>query len=162
MAADPPVRPGLDDELCLAMYRASRAMTATYRPLLAPLGLTYPQYLVMALLWEDGTVSVTQIGRRLSLESSTLSPLLKRLEVLGLVSRTRRTDDERSVSVAATDAGVELREAARDIPRQICQATGLDLGELAALTTQLRSLAGHLENRELFGGPSSTDRSPTT
>ncbi|UQX88028.1 MarR family transcriptional regulator [Jatrophihabitans telluris] len=140
--ADPIV---VDDFLCLALYRASRAMTAAYRPLLEALGLTYPQYLVMALLWESGPQSVGQIGRRLSLDSSTLSPLLKRLEGLDLLSRQRSAVDERSVEIALTASGAALRRKATGIPDAICAATGLGLNQLNELVGELRELASQLE-----------------
>ncbi len=136
----------VDEFLCLALYRASRAMTATYRALLADVGLTYPQYLVLALLWEDGSLTVGQIGQRLSLDSSTLSPLLKRLEALGLVSRTRSVADERSVNIELTEAGSGLRDRLRDVPSRICAATGLELADIHGLVAELRSLAGHIED----------------
>ena len=135
----------LDDRLCLALYQASRSMTARYRPLLADLGLTYPQYLVMVLLWEEGDATVGRIGSRLRLESSTLSPLLKRLEAGGLVSRRRMTDDERAVLVSLTRQGRRLQTRAADVPAAICDATGLDVDEQAALVAQLRALAADLE-----------------
>ena len=91
----------LDDQLCFALYAASRAMTARYRPLLDAVGLTYPQYLVMVVLWDEGPSTVRELGERLRLDSGTLSPLLKRLEGSGLVARERRADDERSVLVTA-------------------------------------------------------------
>jgi DNA-binding MarR family transcriptional regulator len=94
----------LDDQLCFALYAASRAVTARYRPLLDELGLTYPQYLVMLVLWEQDSISVRDLGHALQLESSTLSPLLKRLEASGLLRRERRPEDERSVALAIGDA----------------------------------------------------------
>jgi len=138
---------GVDERLCLALHQAARAMTSTYRPILAPLGLTYPQYLVMALLWEDGTSSVGWIGSRLLLDTNTLSPLLKRLERLGLVARTRDTDDERIVLVSLTTAGKRLKRSAADVPAQIGEATGLGLPEQARLVATLRRLTGHLGPR---------------
>src|SRR5690242_20597314 len=117
----------LDERLCLALYTASRAMTARYRPLLSELGLTYPQYLVMVLLWEDGESTVRRIGHRLSLESSTLSPLLKRLEAIGLLARVRNEQDERSVLVSLTPQGLALRDQAAEVPNEICAASGLGL-----------------------------------
>ncbi len=135
----------LDDRLCLALYTASRAMTARYRPALAGLGLTYPQYLVMVLLWEDGPSSVGQIGGRLNLESSTLSPLLKRLEGLGMLTRTRDERDERTVVVDVTPAGVRLQDAAKSVPIEICDATGLSADVQSTLVAQLRELADTLE-----------------
>lgn len=135
----------LDERLCLALYTASRAMTARYRPLLSALGLTYPQYLVMVLLWEEGACSVGQVGARLSLESSTLSPLLKRLEAIGLVTRTRDANDERSVTVGLTDRGREMEQRAGGVTAEICAATGLALSEQAVLVDKLRELAVELQ-----------------
>ncbi|MET7687476.1 MarR family transcriptional regulator [Streptomyces sp. NPDC005483] len=126
----------LDDQLCFALYAASRAVTARYRPLLDELGLTYPQYLVMLALWEQDSVSVRDLGMALQLESSTLSPLLKRLEAAGLLRRERRPDDERSVAVRLTDAGAQLRDRAHSVPLAIGDAMGLT-PEQDALTKQL-------------------------
>jgi MarR family transcriptional regulator, organic hydroperoxide resistance regulator len=137
--------PVLDDQLCLALYRASRAMTAAYRPLLEGLGLTYPQYLVMSLLWEDGACSVGDIGRRLHLESNTLSPLIKRLESVGLLTRRRRVEDERVVLVEVTAKGRRLQSRAAGVPAQICAATGLDDAGSGRLVRRLRQLAEQLE-----------------
>lgn len=134
----------LDDELCLALYTASRAMTARYRPILDPLGLTYPQYLVMSVLWEDGPTTVGGIGVRLHLESSTLSPLLKRLELLGFVARRRDDADERTVVIELTTSGKRLRTRARDVPTRICAATGMDADERATMVAELRELAERL------------------
>ncbi|GHA79242.1 MULTISPECIES: MarR family winged helix-turn-helix transcriptional regulator [Streptomyces] len=130
----------LRDQLCFALYAASRAVTARYRPLLDELGLTYPQYLVMLVLWERDAVSVRDLGAALQLESSTLSPLLKRLEVNGLVRRERRADDERSVAVRLTGAGVDLRERARAVPLAIGDAMGLTPEQDAAAKQLLRLL----------------------
>ncbi|WP_394815993.1 MarR family winged helix-turn-helix transcriptional regulator [Streptomyces gibsoniae] len=115
----------LDDQLCFALYAASRAVTARYRPLLDALGLTYPQYLVMLVLWDQDSISVRDLGQALQLESSTLSPLLKRLESSGLLRRERRQEDERSVAIRLTDAGARLRDRARTIPPAIGDAMGL-------------------------------------
>lgn len=134
----------LDERLCLALYRASRAMTARYRPLLAEFGLTYPQYLVLAVLWESGPTSVSGIGARLGLESSTLSPLIKRLEAMGLAERRRGTDDERTVEVTLTAAGEDLRGRAEHITPTICEATRLSDGEAARLVGELHELVSTL------------------
>jgi MarR family transcriptional regulator, organic hydroperoxide resistance regulator len=131
----------LDKQVCFALYAASRAVTQAYRPLLDALGLTYPQYLVMLVLWERGPVTVKELGTTLDLDSGTLSPLLKRLESAGLVVRERRADDERSVHVRPTDAGAELRQRAATVPRRIAGATGLRAAELAALRRDLVALA---------------------
>jgi MarR family transcriptional regulator, organic hydroperoxide resistance regulator len=128
----------LEDQLCFALYAASRAMTARYRPLLDAIGLTYPQYLVMMLLWEEDNQTVGQLGNRLSLDSGTLSPLLKRLTTAGLVTRHRRVEDERSVAIALTDAGRALREKADAISEEIICALDLDRAEFADLKAKLK------------------------
>lgn len=109
----------LDDQLCFALYAASRAMTARYRHYLDALGLTYPQYLVLVVLWDEGPATVSTLGERLRLDSGTLSPLLKRLETSGLITRARRPEDERSVEVRPTAKGNRLRDRAARIPPQI-------------------------------------------
>jgi DNA-binding MarR family transcriptional regulator len=129
----------LDDQLCFALYAASRAVTARYRPLLDELGLTYPQYLVMLVLWERDSISVRELGASLQLESSTLSPLLKRLEANGLLHRERRADDERSVAIRLSEAGARLRERADTVPLAIGDAMGLT-PEQDALAKQLLRL----------------------
>ncbi len=133
----PPPSAVLEDQLCFALYAASRAMTARYRPLLDAVGLTYPQYLVMMLLWEEDNQTVGQLGARLSLDSGTLSPLLKRLTTAGLVTRHRRVEDERSVAIALTDAGRALRDKADAISEDIICALDLDRAEFADLKTKL-------------------------
>ncbi len=116
-------------------------MTARYRPLLDELGLTYPQYLVMLVLWDDGPSTVSQLGGRLRLDSGTLSPLLKRLETRGLIERVRRTDDERSVDVKLTDAGYALREKAEHVPGDMLSMLGdLDIDHLRVELRELESL----------------------
>lgn len=142
MSTAEPKRDGsllLDDQLCFALYAASRAVTARYRPLLDELRLTYPQYLVMLVLWEQDSISVRDLGTALQLESSTLSPLLKRLEANGLLRRERRPEDERSVSLTLTDAGAELRDRAQAVPPAIGDAMGLT-PEQDAMTKQLLRL----------------------
>jgi DNA-binding MarR family transcriptional regulator len=141
------VTEGLDGQLCLALYLASRAMTATYRPVLDELGLTYPQYLVLMLLWEQGTSSVGEIGARLHLESNTLSPLIKRLEALNLVTRQRRPGDERTVDVQLTRQGKMMRRRAAGVPAHIRQATELDALNQARLIKKLRRLTADLEKK---------------
>lgn len=134
----------LDDQLCFALYAASRAVTARYRPLLDELGLTYPQYLVMLVLWEQDSISVRDLGTALQLESSTLSPLLKRLEAGGLLRRERRPDDERSVAIRLTEAGAKLRERARAVPSAIDAAMGLTPEQDALAKQLLRLIAGNV------------------
>ncbi len=135
----------LDHQLCFALYSASRAVVAAYGPLLEPLGLTYPQYLVLLVLWEaDCAPSVREIGDRLALDSGTLTPLLKRLEAAGHLDRRRDPADERVVRIHLTDAGRCLRDAAADIPRRASCATGLPPADLARLRDNLIDLANHL------------------
>ena len=134
----------LDEQLRFALYTASRAMTSCYRPMLDGLGLTYPQYLVLVLLWERGDLSVTGIGHALQLETGTLSPLLKRLEATGLVTRTRQAGDERSVLIGLTSAGRALEKRAADVQRNVESVTGLDDAEITALRSTLQGIARSL------------------
>lgn len=137
----------VDQQLCFALYSATRAITATYRPLLAALNLTYPQYLVMLVLWEERRISVGRLGERLHLDSGTLSPLLKRLESQGLVRRERCASDERVVEVTLTPTGRRLERRAARIPRQIHDATGLTARDAAALRDAVRHLTDLLDTR---------------
>ena len=130
----------LDNQLCFALYSASLAMTKVYKPLLAPLGLTYPQYLVMLALWEADGQGVGELGDRLALDSGTLTPLLKRLEAQGRVSRERDAVDERRVVIRLTPEGRQLKAAARSVPRAIGRASGCELGEIVELTRQLTTI----------------------
>jgi MarR family transcriptional regulator, organic hydroperoxide resistance regulator len=134
----------LDDQMCFALYAASRAVTALYRPMLDELGLTYPQYLVMLVLWERGAVPVKVLGAALHLDYGTLSPLLKRLEASGMIRRDRRVDDERSVLIALTDEGAELQERVRGVPGRIGAAMGLDSDEFDELRRSLRRLTANV------------------
>ena len=134
----------LDNQLCFALYSASLAMTRLYKPLLAKLGLTYPQYLVMLALWEQDSLSVSELGARLSLDSGTLTPLLKRLEASALVSRLRAVDDERRVHVTLTAAGRKLKTSATKVPGCILQASQCSVSEITALTRQVQALRNHL------------------
>ena len=135
--------PKLDEQICFAFYSASRAITARYRELLAPLGVTYPQYLVLMVLWETDAVTVTELGERLQLDSGTLSPLLRRMEKAGLVERSRRSEDERSVQVSLTARGGGLRVLSVGMPELICDSTGLPLGELQRLTGKVTAIAAN-------------------
>ncbi|QQQ76340.1 MarR family transcriptional regulator [Saccharothrix sp. 6-C] len=134
----------LDDQLCFALYAASRAVTARYRPLLDDLGLTYPQYLVLLVLWERGPVPVKDVAAALQLDYGTLSPLLKRLEAAGLIRRERRPDDERSVRLVLTDEGDRLRERAKDVPPAMGEAMDLGEEDTARLRVLLRTLADNV------------------
>ncbi|MDT5397855.1 MAG: MarR family transcriptional regulator, organic hydroperoxide resistance regulator [Mycobacterium sp.] len=134
----------IDSQLCFALYSASRAMTAAYRPILAELKLTYPQYLVLLVLWEDEPVTVRRLGERLRLDSGTLSPLLKRLEANGFVRRERSTDDERLVEVTLTPAGRRLEETAQCIPAELFSATGMSERQATDLRDAVRQLTDAL------------------
>jgi DNA-binding MarR family transcriptional regulator len=131
----------LDRQLCFALYGAANRMTRLYRPLLEALGLTYPQYLAMLALWERSPRTVGELVYALDLDSSTLTPLLKRLEVAGLIARARDPRDERRVVVTLTDQGLALRDKALSIPEQIFCQVGLPLDELAALRDKLKTVA---------------------
>lgn len=134
----------LDEQLCFRLYAASRAMTAVYRTKLERLGLTYPQYLVMLTLWERDGRSVGDLCEALLLDSGTLSPLLKRLEAAGLVERRRAAADERRVDIQLTEHGRELRSAARCLPTEMGEASGLSTDEVTQLRETLRRVTDSL------------------
>ncbi|MGB8942502.1 MAG: MarR family transcriptional regulator [Streptomyces sp.] len=138
----------LDHQVCFSLHAASRAFGGVYRDALKDLGLTYPQYLVMLVLWEHGPQPVKAIGERLRLDSGTLSPLLKRLEAAGLVRRERSATDERSVTVQLTEAGDELRERALPVPRRILASTGMTVEEILTLQGLLGRLTGSLDQAQ--------------
>lgn len=139
----------LDKQVCFALYSATRAVTQLYRPVLDALGLTYPQYLVMLVLWERGPSLVKELGQALELDSGTLSPLLKRLEAQGYVRRERCVDDERAVRIHLTEQGAALRTRASSVPRRIAGATGMELVELEALRQNLVSLTAAVSAHKL-------------
>ena len=134
----------LDNQLCFALYSTSLAMTRRYQPLLEALGITYPQYLALLVLWERDGLSVSELGERLFLDSGTLTPLLKRLETAGLVSRLRAADDERRVHITLTPAGRALKTQAMKIPGHIMSATHCATTELVSLTRQIQALRQQL------------------
>ena len=134
----------LSNQLCFAIYSTAHAFNRVYKPLLDRLGLTYPQYLVMLVLWEQDGVAVKEIGERLFLDSGTLTPLLKRLEAAHLVRRTRSSEDERQVLIALTVQGQALRERAKAVPPAIFSASGCSLGELSSLRKSLVALRDQL------------------
>ncbi|MFJ5707710.1 MarR family winged helix-turn-helix transcriptional regulator [Streptomyces sp. NPDC093105] len=138
----------LDRQICFSLHAAARAFNGVYREALKELGLTYPQYLVMLVLWEHGELPVKGLGERLRLDSGTLSPLLKRLEAAGFVERRRSAEDERSVTARVTPAGAALREQALGVPRRIAAATGLDLADIAELRERLGTLAARLDSAD--------------
>jgi DNA-binding MarR family transcriptional regulator len=133
-------------QVCFALYSASRAATAVYRPLLDSLGLTYPQYLVLLVLWERDGATVRDLGEELELDSGTLSPLLKRMEAAGLLSRQRSSTDERRVEVRLTDTGAALQQQAEGVPRQLADAAGLTEAELNELRAALIRLTAALRS----------------
>lgn len=135
----------LDNQLCFALHSTSLLMTKVYKPLLQALGLTYPQYLAMMVLWEEDGLTVGEISNRLLTDPGSLTPLLKRLEAEGLLSRTRSREDERVVVVELTDAGRALQDKAMDIPQCILGASGLDIEQLRKLQGDLLALRGNLQ-----------------
>jgi len=134
----------LDHQLCFALYSASLAMTKLYKPLLAELGLTYPQYLALLALWERDGLQVSELGARLFLDSGTLTPLLKRLEAAGLVRRQRSGDDERRVHIHLTASGQALKARAAQVPGCILEATQCSLGDVVELTQRVQALRDRL------------------
>lgn len=135
----------LENQLCFALYAASGLVTRAYRPLLEPLGLTYPQYLAMLVLWERGSATVGELGEALDLDSGTLTPLLKRLEATGYVTRRRDPADERRVIVDLTAAGKALKARAAEVPAALACKLGLPLDEIVELRTMLRDLASRMK-----------------
>jgi DNA-binding MarR family transcriptional regulator len=159
----------VDEQLCFALYNASRAVTRTYAPLLEPLGLTYPQYLVLLVLWERDGLPVKQLGERLALDSGTLTPLLKRLEQHGVIERRRGQLDERVVRIHLTARGRALRHKARKIPTELACRAGYDVasegsvGELVRLRDELAALARRLESARVCARDNApASRSPAT
>ena len=145
----------LDNQLCFPLYAAARKITGAYAPILKPLGLTYTQYLVMLVLWEKEKVSVKSLGETLWLDSGTLTPLLKKLEAKGLVTRVRSRQDERSVEIGLTEEGRALREKAADIPGKVGSCLRMPPEEAAALYSLLYKTLGRLsEAGEEAGGAS--------
>src|SRR6201997_4065061 len=142
LAGDWPLR--LDNQICFAVYSAAHAFNRVYKPLLDRLGLTYPQYLAMLVLWEHDGVAVKEIGERLFLDSGTLTPLLKRLEAAGLIKRTRSTQDERKVLIALTPQGQALKDRARSVPLSILAASQCSVSELSDIKSEIAVLRDRL------------------
>ncbi|WP_044481522.1 MarR family winged helix-turn-helix transcriptional regulator [Paenibacillus antibioticophila] len=136
----------LDDQLCFAFYACSRGIMKLYRPLLQELGLTYTQYITLLALWEQDAVTVKELGSRLFLDSGTLTPLLKKLEAMGLLSRTRDPKDERNVIITLTGKGQELRHQAKEIPCKIYQDTKVNPEDVQAQLAQIRGFLHKLES----------------
>lgn len=138
----------LENQVCFALYEASRATIDIYRPLLSAMGVTYPQYLVLLILWERGTCSVKELGRLLHLDSGTLSPLLKRLETAGLITRQRRAEDERVVDISLSEQGRALRDQALTIPEKFACELNISREEYINLLTSLKALTKRLYARQ--------------
>lgn len=150
-----PHSPGLDDQLCFSLYGASIAMNRVYKPMLDRIGITYPQYLVLHVLWEEDGRTIGGIAERLSLESSTITPLVKRLEASGLVGRARDAADERQVRVRLTDAGEALRSEGACLAEAVFAKAGLSIDELRTLTRQVRRLQQALAAPDAVAGQTS-------
>lgn len=149
----------LDQQICLPLYAASRAVTRRYAQLLDEVGLTYPQYLSLLALWEaDGPLSVGDLGVRLHLDSGTLTPLLKRMEAAGLVTRARDRLDERRVLVSVTDQGLDLRARVADVPARLVQGMGMTEADGRALRSLLQRLLTQLEPDRSAGPPAGSAR----
>lgn len=132
----------LENQLCFALVTAARNVVALYRPILEPLGLTHPQYLVMLALWERAPRTLNDLAIDLAMEPATASPLVKRLESEGLVARQRSSEDERRLEITLTQAGAALRDRAVNVPHQVMAAVGMDMDEIAALRDGLGPFAG--------------------
>ncbi|GLX08257.1 MULTISPECIES: MarR family winged helix-turn-helix transcriptional regulator [Microbispora] len=141
----------LENQVCFALAVASRSVIGLYRPLLEPMGLTHPQYLVMLALWQYAPLSVKDLSRLLQLEPATLSPLLKRLETAGLVERRRASDDERSLAIVLTGEGRALRQQAEKVPVAIVERLGMELTELQSLHQALTRVIGAANGAHLAG-----------
>lgn len=138
----------LDNQLCFALYACSREVTKRYKPFLDELGLTYTQYITLLVLWEKDDVTVKELGARLHLDSGTLTPLLKKLEAMGLVERARDKQDERNVYVRLTEAGVKMKDKAVEIPTKLFCSTGLSAEEAILLKDKLKDMLNTLESIE--------------
>lgn len=134
----------LEHQLCFALYAATRAITRTYREKLGPIGLTYPQYLVLTVLWETDGLTISDLGDRLMLDSGTLTPLVKRLETMRLVTRKRRIEDEREVEVCLTAKGLEIREPAIDVRKHVVHCLDMSEKDIADLRGNLMGLIAQL------------------
>jgi MarR family transcriptional regulator, organic hydroperoxide resistance regulator len=135
----------LDNQLCFALYACSREVTKLYKPFLDELGLTYTQYITLLVLWEKDNITVKELGNRLHLDSGTLTPLLKKIETMGLVTRIRDKEDERNVYVKLTDDGIKMKDKAVEIPFKLFCSTGISAEEAVILKDKLRSMLETLE-----------------
>jgi MarR family transcriptional regulator, organic hydroperoxide resistance regulator len=137
----------LENQLCFSIYAASRAITKIYRPFLEKLGITYPQYLVMLVLWEKGSITLKELGNKLYLDSGTLTPLLKRLESMELVERERAAEDERLLYVSATEKGLSMKQQAIEIPECILKTIDVDIVKLINLKQNVDELLSHIAQK---------------
>ena len=135
----------LENQLCFAIVTAARNVVSIYRPVLDPLGLTHPQYLVMLALWEQSPRTLGEIAEELAFDPATASPLVKRLEAQGLVTRSRRPDDERRLDIELTESGRALRERALSVPLQIMERVGMTPDEVASLRDALKPFSGRVD-----------------
>jgi len=142
----------LENQLCFPLYALSRQITALYRPMLEKLDLTYPQYLVMLVLWENSSVPIKYLGERLLLDTGTLTPLLKRLEQKGLINRRRSETDERVVTISLTKAGTTMREEATDIPNAMFCELGIELDAMTHLRTEINTLLHSILHKSVHHG----------
>lgn len=136
----------LENQICFKIYTAEREITKLYRSLLEEIGVTYPQYLALLVLWEEKTISVKELGRKLFLDSGTLTPMLKRMEANGLVERKRSSEDERSVIISLTDKGMEMKEKAECVPTRLLERLDMDGDELLKLDQTLTTILNKLQN----------------
>lgn len=139
----------LENQICFKIYTAEREITKLYRGLLEEIGVTYPQYLALLVLWEDGTVSVKELGRKLFLDSGTLTPMLKRMESNGLVERHRSVEDERSVVISLTKKGEAMKEKAACVPTRLLERLEMDGEELERLDQTLTTILGRLQGKRV-------------
>lgn len=135
----------LDNQLCFALYSSARGITRMYRPILSRFNITYPQYLVLLVLWEHGPMNVKDLGEKLFLDSGTLTPLLKRMERMEILSRERSTEDERQVLISLTEKGLNMREEALSVPLELAGNLDLKMDEYRLLMTALKSLINKME-----------------
>ncbi|MEW4369631.1 MarR family winged helix-turn-helix transcriptional regulator [Paenibacillus kandeliae] len=135
----------LEQHLCFSLYAGSRAITRMYWPMLEEMGITYPQYLALVVLWDKRECTIKELGKEIYLDSGTMTSMLKRMEEAGLITRQRSVEDERVVKIRITDNGMELRDRSACIPQSLLQSTGLSRDELEHLNQQIRQIIGKLK-----------------
>lgn len=137
----------LDNQLCFALYACSKEVTRVYKPVLDKFGITYTQYITLLVLWEQDNITVKELGNKLHLDSGTLTPLLKKLENMGLLQRTRDTEDERNVYIKLTEKGLNMKEDALEVPSKMFCSTGISMEEAVDLREKLKVLLNNLDER---------------